>query len=98
MRLLRGAWRLLVAIKDGLALLALLLFFGTLFAILSARPNPAISHSGALLFDLNGSIVEQPAETAPLSLLTDSGRSMTREYRLRDLIRAAEAAASDDRV
>jgi protease-4 len=98
MRLLRGAWRLLVAIKDGLALLVLLLFFGALFAILSARPNPTIAHDGALLLDLNGSIVEQPADTAPLALLTDSGRSMTREYRLRDLIRAAQTAASDSRV
>jgi protease-4 len=98
MRLLRGAWRLLVAIKDGLALLVLLLFFGALFAILSARPNPTITHSGALLFDLNGSIVEQPAQIAPLALLTDGGRSEAREYRLRDLIRAAETAADDSRV
>ena len=37
MRLLRGAWRLMVGIKDGLALLVLLLFFGMLFTILSAR-------------------------------------------------------------
>ncbi len=98
MRLLRGAWRLMVGIKDGLALLVLLLFFGMLFTILSARPNPTITQSGALLLDLNGSIVEQPAETAPLALLTDSGRSMTREYRLRDLIRAAESAIGDSRV
>lgn len=98
MRLLRGAWRLLVGIKDGLALLVLLLFFGMLFAVLSARPSPTITHDGALLFDLNGSIVEQPEETAPLSLLTDTGRSMTREYRLRDLIRAARTAAGDSRV
>ena len=98
MRLLRGAWRLMVGIKDGLALLVLLLFFGLLFTILSARPNPTITQSGALLLDLNGGIVEQPAEAAPLSLLTDSGRSLTREYRLRDLIRAAESAIGDSRV
>ncbi len=98
MRLLRGAWRLMVGIKDGLALLVLLLFFGMLFTVLSARPNPTITQSGALLLNLNGSIVEQPAEAAPLALLTDSGRSMTRESRLRDLIRAAESAVGDSRV
>lgn len=98
MRLLRGAWRLLVGIKDGLALLVLLLFFGALFALLSARPNPTITHDGALVFDLNGSIVEQPADAAPLSLLTEGGRSAAHEYRLRDLIRAAKTAADDSRV
>ena len=42
MRLVRGAWKLLVGIKDGLVLIAMLIFFGLIFAALSARPNATI--------------------------------------------------------
>jgi len=41
MEFAKKVWKLLVAIKDGLSLVFLLLFFGLLFAILTARPNPA---------------------------------------------------------
>jgi protease-4 len=37
MKLVRGAWKLLVGIKDALVLVAMLLFFGALFAALNAR-------------------------------------------------------------
>ena len=56
-----GFWRLLVGIKDALVLILLLLFFGGLHALLTWSPTRATG-SGALLLDLNGSIVEQPAE------------------------------------
>ena len=45
----RKVWKLLVALKDGLVLLAMLLFFGGLYAVLAARPGPAQVHDGALL-------------------------------------------------
>ncbi len=90
-------WRLLVGIKDALALLFLLLFFTVLFAALSSRPNPALVQEGALLLDLNGSIVEEPALADPLALLL-SGSVPTREYRARNLVRAIDEAASDDRI
>lgn len=97
MRLVRGFWRLLVGIKDGLVLLMMLLFFGLLFAALSMKPNPSMPSSGALLVDLDGSLVEQPADADPLSLVSGSTPA-AREYRLRDLIRSLEAAASDSRA
>ena len=56
MKLVRGAWKLLVGIKDGLVLILMLLFFGALFAALSAKPNTRIT-DGALVLDLAGSIV-----------------------------------------
>jgi protease IV len=78
----KGVWRILVAIKDGLVLLFLLGFFGLLYAALSWSPRPARSvSSGALLLKLDGTIVEQPAEADPFSLLTSSG-PQTKEYRL----------------
>ena len=43
MTFMRGVWRFLVGIKDGLVLLFLLVFFGLLYALLSAGPNPIAS-------------------------------------------------------
>ena len=94
----KAVWRILVAIKDGLVLLFLLLFFGLLYAALSWSPKPAASvSSGALLLKLEGTIVEQPAEVDPLSLLTGSGPQM-KEYRLADIVAALEAAKDDGKV
>jgi protease-4 len=97
MRLVRGFWRLLVGIKDGLVLLFMLLFFALLFAALSMTPNPSVPSSGALLVDLDGSLVEQPAEADPLTVISGNNPA-TREYRLRDVVRALEAAAKDSRA
>ncbi|HVF95382.1 MAG TPA: signal peptide peptidase SppA [Sphingomonas sp.] len=96
MKLVRGAWKLLVGIKDGLVLIAMLLFFGLLFAALNARPGMAPIKDGALVLDLDGAIVEQPEEQAPLAML--SGRTIARQYRSRDVIRAIRTAKTDARV
>ncbi len=93
----RKVWRLLVGIKDGLALLFLLLFFGLLFAALSARPNPGVVRDGALLLDIDGVIVEEVAPIDPLQALISQAIPV-REYSSRDLVRAIDAAASDDRI
>jgi len=94
----KGAWRILVGIKDALVLLFMLLFFGLLYAALSfsPKPPPGISH-GALLIDLKGVIVEQPQEVDVVGALTGARPQMT-EYRLRDLVTALEAARTDPKV
>ncbi|MBN8813968.1 MAG: signal peptide peptidase SppA [Sphingomonas sp.] len=96
MKLVRGAWKILVGIKDGLVLLFMLIFFGALFALLSARPNAGAIRDGALVLKLNGPIVEQPA--TPTALAAAQGASPDREFRLSDLVRAIDAAKSDARV
>ncbi|UVO54884.1 signal peptide peptidase SppA [Sphingomonas sp. SUN039] len=96
MNLVRGAWRILVGIKDGLVLLFMLLFFGALAAALTARPGTKSIGTGALVMELKGSIVEQPASISPTEALT--GGSQMKQYRLRDIIAALDAAATDDRV
>ena len=53
MTFMRGVWRFLVGIKDGLVLLFLLVFFGLLYALLSAGPNPGAVRDGALLIELD---------------------------------------------
>ncbi|WP_420142307.1 signal peptide peptidase SppA [Sphingomonas sp.] len=97
MGVMRGLWRLLVGVKDALVLLLLLLFFFLLYAALSVRPNPTLPASGALLLRLNGAIVEQPEDADPLALLSGNGPA-TREYRLRDVVRAIEVATSDTSI
>jgi protease-4 len=93
----RKVWKLLVAVKDGLALLFLLLFFGGLFAVLTTRPSPGAVQAGALLLKLNGTIVEEPALRDPLQALLSSNVPTT-QYRTRDIVQALESAATDDRI
>ncbi|MDE1467096.1 signal peptide peptidase SppA [Aurantiacibacter sp. D1-12] len=93
----RKVWKFLVAVKDGLALLFLLLFFMMLFALLSARPNPGVVRDGALLLDLDGVVVEEVAPIDPFAALL-SNTVPTREYAARELVAAIDAAASDERI
>lgn len=90
-------WRLLVGIKDGLALVFLLLFFVAVFALLRSAPSPAQVTDGALLLDLDGSIAEEVAPADPLAGLLSSAVP-SRQYSARDLVRAIDAAATDERI
>ncbi len=96
MRFLGKVWRLLVGVKDGLVLMFMLLFFGLLYAILSANPHAGSASEGALVVELKGLLVEQPVEADPLDAI--SGSPAIKEYRLRDVVNALETAAVDERV
>ena len=93
----RKVWHVLVAIKDGLALLFLLLFFLLLFAALAARPGPAAVRDGALLLKLEGAVVEEPQLIDPLGQLL-AQQAPAGEYRARDLVAALRSAAKDTRI
>jgi len=93
----RKVWHLLVGIKDALALAFLLLFFGVLFAALSARPSADAVRDGALLLRLDGAVVEEVASADPLNLLLSSAAPI-RQYAARDVVRAIDAAAGDARI
>ncbi|MBC2667254.1 signal peptide peptidase SppA [Novosphingobium flavum] len=97
MKFARKVWRLLVAIKDGLSLLFLLLFFGAIYALLAGRPGPAQVREGALLLRLKGAVVEEPAEADPIALLMSGGAGPA-QMRERDLVRAIDTAAGDRRI
>lgn len=90
-------WKVLVGVKDGLVLLFMLLFFVALFGILSARPSPGQVRDGALLIELSGVVVEEKSASDPIAALL-SGSAPVEEYRSRDLVRALDAAATDDRI
>jgi protease-4 len=94
MKFVKAVWKLLVGIKDALVLIFMLLFFGLLYAGLSSRP--AAIKAGVLALDLDGAVVEQPSRAGFADIA--GGSRTPREYRLRDLIGALDAARRDDRV
>jgi protease-4 len=65
--------------------------------VLSTRPNAAEVRKGALLLDLDGSVVEEAARVRPIDALLSSA-APTREFAARDLVHAIDAAATDDRI
>ena len=93
----RKVWHLIVAVKDGLSLMFLLLFFFAIYAILTARPSPAAVREGALLLQLDGTIVEEKSETSLFQTLM-SGEAPAAEYDVQELVHAIDAAATDDRI
>ena len=93
----RKVWHFLVAIKDGLVLLFMLLFFFGLYAVLTTRPSAGTLVDGALLLRLHGNVVEEPATRDPLQGLLGSG-DQPREYKARDIVRSIELAATDKRI
>ncbi|WP_294122971.1 signal peptide peptidase SppA [Sphingomonas sp.] len=95
MRFVKAIWHLLVGIKDALVLLFMLMFFGLLYAALSVRPEAV--GDGVLAMDLDGVLVEQAERPDPLSTLAGTG-NVTREFELRELVAALDAAKDDDRV
>jgi protease-4 len=80
MRFVRAVWKLLVGVKDVLVLLAMLLFFGALYAGLNGGPKPI--GDGVLVVDLDGSLVEQPTRQSASSLV-GAGRRGARARRAR---------------
>ena len=90
-------WRLLVGIKDGLVLAFMLLFFFALYAVLTARPSPAQVREGALVLALDGVVVEERTPIDPFQALL-SGSAPIGEYQARDLVRALDTAARDERI
>ncbi|NBC35208.1 signal peptide peptidase SppA [Novosphingobium sp. FSY-8] len=92
----RKVWRWLVAIKDGLVLLAMLLFFGALYGVLTMRPAEPRVREGALLIRMDGVVVEEPHDTDPLAALKSGDNP--KEIAQRDLLRAIRGAATDAKV
>ena len=95
MRFVRAIWKLLVGIKDALVLLFMLMFFGLLYAALSARP--AGISEGVLAMDLDGVLVEQASRPDAFAAVAGAG-NITHEFELRDLMAVLDAAKDDDRV
>ncbi|VWX47068.1 signal peptide peptidase SppA [Novosphingobium sp. 9U] len=100
MKFARKVWKLLVAIKDALVLVFLLLFFGLLYAVLSMRPTPGKVSEGALVIQLDGAVVEETADvtTSDLILAQTTNAELPTDVRARDIQRALRAAAKDEKI
>ena len=96
MNLVKGAWKILVGIKDALVLVFMLLFFSLLFMALSAKPNGTVIREGALVVRLDGQVVEQPEEKDPFASF--NGGEVMDQHRMRDVVRALDASIKDGRV
>jgi protease-4 len=98
MTFLRGVWRVLVGIKDLLALLLLLLIFAALWAA-SQGGGPALGvpSGSALVMNLDGVVVDQATERSPFEVLSGSS-DVVQEIEVRDVVEALDRAATDDRI
>lgn len=97
MKLAKLAWGVLVGVKNGLVLIFMLLFFGALYAVMSADPNAARGKGGALLLAFDGPIVDQKTEIDARSFLLGDGTVGT-QYQLDDVLNALDVAATDDDI
>ncbi|WP_448581139.1 signal peptide peptidase SppA [Thermaurantiacus sp.] len=96
MTVLRSIWRFLLGVKDALVLLFLLLFFVALWGVLATRaPVVKVPDGSALIVALEGTLVDQATPVSALAAL-DSGRLA--ESEARDVIRAIDLAAKDERI
>ncbi|APG63802.1 signal peptide peptidase SppA [Sphingorhabdus lutea] len=80
-----------------MVLIFMLLFFGLLYAALSAAPNPAKVKDGALTISLDGVIVEQKAQVDPFAAISGSSSDIA-EIEARDVIRSLQIAAKDEQI
>ena len=97
MAFLRSVWSIMVGIKDALVLLALVLFFGLLWAAFSFQaPGASVPDGAALVLNLEGSLVDQAQEVSPFAFL--SGQEIIPEIEVRDLVQAIDTAKDDKAI
>lgn len=97
MKFLRYVWKFLVGVKDALALLFLLIFFGFLVLLFAQFSGPAAPSDGAALrIGLDGALVDQATPGSPVALLT--GQSLAPEIEVGSVLKAIHTAKSDKAI
>ena len=97
MRFFRGLWRVLVGVKDGLALILLLLVFVGLWGATRGAAPTVVPSGSALVLNLEGALVDQSSERG-LGVLLSGGESPIPQVRVRDVIEAIHRATVDDNI
>ncbi len=97
MRFLRGLWRVLVGVKDGLALILLLLVFVGLWGATRGSAPTTVPSGSALVLDLNGTLVDQASERG-FTELVSGGNDPAPQIRVRDVIEAVHRATVDGNI
>ena len=94
MKFVRAIWKLLVGIKDALVLILMLLFFGMLYAGLSARPGAGQGRRARPQPQRQRGRAAGARANGP----TSPAAPRIEQYRLRDLVAALDKAKDDGRV
>ena len=97
MRFFRGLWRVLVGVKDGLALILLMLVFVGLWGATRSAAPVVVPSGSALVLNLEGALVDQSSERG-LGVLLSGGESPVPQVRVRDVIEAIHRATVDDNI
>ena len=97
MRFFRGLWRVLVGVKDGLALILLLLVFVGLWGATRGNSPTVVPSGSALVLNLEGALVDQSSERG-LGVLLSGGDAPVPQIRVRDVIEAIHRATVDDNI
>ena len=92
-----GFWTMLTWLRISISNLIFLLLLVVIIAALTADRGPSLPERGALVLDPLGKLVEQQRLSAPVAALLGPD-ALDGEVLLRDLIKAIEDAATDDRV
>lgn len=97
MRFLRGLWRVLIGVKDGLALILLLLVFVGLWGATRGNAPTVVPSGSALILDLNGTLVDQASERGFADLVS-GGNDAVAQIRARDVVEAIHRATGDANI
>jgi len=97
MNFVRGAWRVLVGVKDALVLLLLLLFFVALWAASHGGRAGRVPDGAALVLELDGPVVDQASQRSLLASVNAPVGGGT-EIEVRDVLRALDTARTDPRI
>ena len=95
MKTLGLIWRIIVGIKDLLVLCLLALFFVGISALLSSGTPARVPDGSALVLAFDGALVDQASETSPFDA---AAGNVAAEVQVRDVVRAIDTAADDDRI
>ena len=97
-RIYRGVMAFISALRLLVVNLLFLLIIGGLVVVLSDGELPAIPEKGALVLDLQGTLVDQLSYVEPLTRLMGETSPEQKETLLQDVIDAIHYAKDDDRI
>lgn len=93
-----GLMKFITWLRLVLVNLFFLLIIVVLIAVIANKPIPTIPEQGALILNLQGTVVDQLSYTDPLSQLLGQNDPQQQEVLLSDVVEAIELASEDERI
>lgn len=97
-RIFGGLMTFIAGVRLFVTNMVFLLIIGLLFFALSGGQLPKIPEKGALIVNLEGSLVDQKSYADPFTLLFGESDPQQGEIALQDVIEAVDYAADDERI